>query len=143
MNTAAVQQVKRPLPEGFIQALQDKFGERCSLTPAVLEQHGSDESPYPTMDPEAVIYANSTDEVAWVAHHCHTHHVPLIPYGAGTSLDGHVLAIQRGIAMDLSEMDEILAIDAEDLIGTVLAGVRREALNAALTATGVLFSIDP
>src|SRR5690625_3515817 len=143
MKTTAVQQIKRPLPEGFIQALQDKFGQRCSLVPAVLEQHGSDESPYPTMAPDAVVYAHSTDEVAWVARHCHEHRVPLIPYGAGTSLEGHVLAIQGGISLDLSEMDEILAIDAEDLIGTVLAGVRREALNAALTATGVLFSIDP
>src|SRR5690625_6442856 len=108
MNTAAVQQVKRPLPEGFIQALQDKFGERCSLTPAVLEQHGSDESPYPTMAPGAVIYAHSAGEVGWVAHHCHTHHVPLIPYGAGTSLEVHVLAIEGGMSLELSVMAVML-----------------------------------
>lgn len=143
METAAVQQVKRPLPEGFIQALQDKFGHRCNLTPAVLEQHGSDESPYPTMAPDAVIYAHSTDEVAWVARHCHTHRVPLIPYGAGTSLEGHVLALQGGISLDLSEMDEILALHAEDFTATVQAGVRRESLNAALAETGLFFPIDP
>src|SRR5690625_6182396 len=143
MNTAAVQQVKRPLPEGFIQALQDKFGERCSSTPAVLGQHCSVESPYPTMAREALIYAHSTDEVAWVAHHCHTYHVPLIPYGAGTSLEGHVLAIQGGISLDLSEMDVILAIHAEDFTSTVQAGVRRETFNAALAETGMFFPIDP
>lgn len=143
MKTADIQQLKRPIPEGFIQALQDKFGQRCSVAAAVLEQHGSDESPYPTMAPDVVVYAQTTDEVAWVARHCHEHHVPLIPYGAGTSLEGHVLAVQGGVCLDLSAMDQILAIHDKDFTATVQAGVRRESLNAALSETGLFFPIDP
>lgn len=143
MRAAELKQDKRPIPDGFIEALQQQFGERCSLAAAVREQHGTDESPYPTMAPDAVVFAHDTEEVAWLARHCHEHRVPLIPYGAGTSLEGHILALHGGVCVDLSAMDEILAIHAEDFTATVQAGVRRESLNAALNETGLFFPIDP
>ena len=134
---------RRPLPEGFVEALQAQFQERCSLSHAVREHHGRDESPYPPMLPDVVVFARSTEEVAWVARHCHEHHVPLIPYGAGSSLEGHFLAIQGGVSLDLSGMDEIVAINAEDFTATVQAGVTRMALNEHIRDTGLFFPIDP
>ncbi|QFY78488.1 FAD-binding protein [Alcaligenes faecalis] len=134
---------RRPLPEGFVEALQAQFQERCSLSHAVREHHGRDESPYPPMLPDVVVFARSAEEVAWVARHCHEHHVPLIPYGAGSSLEGHFLAIQGGVSLDLSGMDEIVAINAEDFTATVQAGVTRMALNEHIRDTGLFFPIDP
>src|SRR5690625_1547173 len=143
MLATAVEQTKRPLPAGFIDAIQAYFGERCTLSEAVRAQHGSDESPYPTMAPDIVVYAQSTEDVAWIAKHCNDNQVPLIPYGAGTSLEGHVLALEGGVSLDLSGMDEILALHVEDFTATVQAGVLRESLNAALAETGLFFPIDP
>src|SRR5690625_1133484 len=143
MRAAEVQQGKRPIPDGFIEALQQRFGERCSLAAAVREQHGTDESPYPTMAPDAVVFAHDTEEVAWLARHCHEHRVPLIPYGAGTSLEGHVLALHGGVCVDLSPMDVILAIHAEHFTATVQAGVRGESLNAAPYETRLFFPVHP
>jgi|SRR5690625_1393297 len=143
MKTAELKPTKRPLPEGFIEAIQARFGQRCSTVSAVLEQHGTDESPYPTMAPDAVVYAHDTDEVSWLAKHCHDHHVPLIPYGAGTSLEGHILAFEGGVCLDLSAMDAIVAIHGDDFTATVQAGVLRESLNAELAETGLFFPIDP
>src|SRR5690625_1645130 len=112
MRAAELKQDKRPIPDGFIEALQQQFGERCSLAAAVREQHGTDESPYPTMAPDAVVFAHDTEEVAWLARHCHEHRVPLIPYGAGTSLEGPVLALHGGGCVEWSALDGIWGIQA-------------------------------
>ncbi|WP_323028632.1 FAD-binding oxidoreductase [Castellaniella defragrans] len=143
MDTLHIAQQARPLPDGFLDALAARFGERCSTAQAVREHHGRDESPYPAMPPDAVVYARDVDEVAWVARHCHDHGVALIPYGAGSSLEGHLLAVQGGVCLDLSGMNRIVAVHAEDFTATVQAGVTRKQLNEALRDTGLFFPIDP
>ncbi|CDM23957.1 D-Lactate dehydrogenase, cytochrome c-dependent [Castellaniella defragrans 65Phen] len=143
MDTLHIAQQARPLPDGFLDALAARFGERCSTAQAVREHHGRDESPYPVMPPDAVVYARDVDEVAWVARHCHDHGIALIPYGAGSSLEGHLLAVQGGVCLDLSGMDRIVAVHAEDFTATVQAGVTRKQLNEALRDTGLFFPIDP
>lgn len=137
-------QVRRaPLPDGFIEGLRDRFADRVSTAAVVCEHHGRDESPYAPMPPDAVVYALSTDEVAWVAAYCNGHRVPLIPYGAGSSLEGHLLAAHGGVSLDLSRMDQVVALHPEDFTVTVQAGVTRKQLNEHIRDTGLFFPIDP
>jgi len=136
-------QTRTPLPDGFLSALQAHFGERFSTAEAVRIHHGRDESPYPPMLPDGVVFAHSTDDVVWVARHCHAHKVPLIPYGAGSSLEGHLLALRGGISLDLSGMNQVLEVHAEDFTVTVQAGVTRKQLNQEVRDTGLFFPIDP
>ena len=117
------------MPAACLEALRARFGDRFSESAAVREHHGRDESPYPVMAPDGVVFAHSTEEVAEIARLCNEHRVPLIPYGAGSSLEGHILAIQGGISLDLSQMNKVLAVNAEDLTATVQAGVLRKQLN--------------
>lgn len=135
--------LRRDVPPGFLQALKERFGDRFSTAQAVCEHHGRDESPFPPMLPDGVVFALSTEEVAWVARHCNAHKVPLIPYGAGSSLEGHVLAVQGGISLDLSGMNKVVALHAEDFTVTVQAGVTRKQLNEEIRSTGLFFPIDP
>jgi D-lactate dehydrogenase (cytochrome) len=107
----------------MVQALKDHFGVRFNTADSVREHHGRDESPYPMMLPDAVVYADSTDDVVFVVNQCRTHQVPLIPYGAGSSLEGHLLAIEGGISLDLSNMNQLLALHVEDLTVTVQPGI--------------------
>lgn len=144
MNAPAMTNtLRRKIPAGFLEALAERFGTRFSTAHAICEHHGRDESPYPPMLPDGVVFAASTEEVAWVARHCHQHHVPLIPYGVGSSLEGHVLAVQGGISLDLSGMNRVVAIHAEDFTATVEAGVTRKQLNDDIRDTGLFFPIDP
>jgi D-lactate dehydrogenase (cytochrome) len=143
MDTLHIAQQARVLPEGFVAALRTRFGERCSTARAVREHHGRDESPYPAMPPDVVVFAQDVDEVAWVARHCHAHGIALIPYGVGSSLEGHLLAVQGGVCLDLSGMNQIVAVHAEDFTATVQAGVTRKQLNESLRETGLFFPIDP
>lgn len=133
----------RPLPGAMRQALQSRFGERFSTAAAVREQHGRDESPFPVTPPEAVVFCESTEEVAAVVRWAHEHAVPVIPYGTGSSLEGHLLAVQGGLSVDVSRMASIVRINAEDLTVTVQAGVTREQLNRELRDQGLFFPIDP
>ncbi|MCG3189151.1 MAG: putative FAD-linked oxidoreductase [Burkholderiaceae bacterium] len=134
---------RRPLPAALTASLQARFGERFSTATAVCEQHGRDESPLPPAPPDAVLYALTSEEVADAVALCRAHRVPVIPYGTGSSLEGHLLAVQGGISIDVSRMNQVLAINAEDLTATVQAGVTRKQLNDALKATGLFFPIDP
>jgi D-lactate dehydrogenase (cytochrome) len=93
--------------------------------------------------PAAVVFAQSSAEVAEVVDLCSQYEVPLIPYGAGSSLEGHLLAVQGGISLDLSRMDQVLSIDADDLTVTVQPGITRKRLNDELRSTGLFFPIDP
>jgi D-lactate dehydrogenase (cytochrome) len=138
-----LESARRPIPAGFLDALKAQFKERVSTAHAVCEHHGRDESPYPPMLPDAVVFASSTDEVAWVARLCHQHKVPLIPYGAGSSIEGHLLAVHGGISLDLSGMNQMVAVNSEDLTATVQAGVTRKQLNEEIRNTGLFFPIDP
>jgi len=135
--------VRRPLPATMLQALRSRFGERCTSAAAVCEQHGRDESPFPATPPDAVVYCESTEDVAAVLRLADTYEVPVIPYGVGTSLEGHLLAVQGGVSVDLSRMAAIVQLNPEDLTVTVQAGVTREQLNQAVRDQGLFFPIDP
>ena len=129
----------RAVPAEMLDALKARFGERCSTAMAVREQHGRDESPIDAPPPEAVIYAESTEDVAAVVKLADQYAVPVIPFGVGSSLEGHLLAVQGGVSIDLSRMNALLAIQPEDLTVTVQAGVTRMQLNNEIRHTGSSF----
>src|SRR3954471_12567755 len=133
----------RPLPPAMLEALKARFGERCSTALAVREQHGRDESPIDAPPPEAVVFCETTEDVADVVRLADQHAVPVIPFGVGSSLEGHLLAVQGGVSIDLSRMNKILAVNPEDLTVTVQAGVTRKQLNEEIRHTGLFFPIDP
>ncbi len=134
---------RRTIPTELLQALRQRFGERFSTARAVLDQHGRDESPFEATPPDGVVFAATTDEVAEAVRLCGQHRVPIIAFGAGSSIEGHVLAVQGGITIDLSQMNKVLMVNSEDLTATVEAGVTRKQLNAAIKDTGLFFPIDP
>jgi len=138
-----LRQVARPLPEDFLAALRNRFGEQLSTAAAVREHHGRDESAYPPMPPDAVVFARSTEDVAALVALAAEHRVPVIPFGVGSSLEGHLLAIEGGVSVDLSQMNRVLAVNSEDLTVTVQAGVTRMQLNNEIKHTGLFFPIDP
>ena len=133
----------RPVPAAMLGALQAHFGTQCSTALAVREQHGRDESPIDAPPPEAVVYCQSTEDVAAVVKLADQYAVPVIPFGVGSSLEGHLLAVQGGISIDLSRMNKIIAVQPEDLTVTVQAGVTRMQLNNEIRHTGLFFPIDP
>ncbi len=126
-----------------LQAFEARFGSRFSTALSVRQHHGRDESPLDVPPPDAVLFAADNADVVDAVSMAVRHGVPLIAYGSGSSLEGHILAVQGGICIDLSRMDAILAIDADDLTATVQAGVTRESLDLALRDTGLFFPIDP
>ena len=134
---------RRPLPDALAATLRARFGERFSTAQAVRAHHGRDESPLPPMAPDAVVFAQSTEEVAELIAQCRAHRVPVIAYGAGSSLEGHLLAVRGGVTIDLSPMNRVVAVHAADLSATVQAGVTRKQLNEELKSTGLFFPIDP
>ncbi len=134
---------QRPVPAALVDALQALFGARCSTALVVREQHGRDESSFDVPPPGAVVFAQSTAEVAQVVKLAAQYQVPVIPFGVGTSLEGHLLAVQGGISLDVSQMNQVLSINAEDLTVTVQPGVTRKQLNDEVKSTGLFFPIDP
>jgi D-lactate dehydrogenase (cytochrome) len=134
---------RRPVPEAMQTALVARFGDRCSLALAVREQHGRDESPFEVPPPDLVVFAESTADVAAVLQLAQQHAVPVIPYGVGSSLEGHLLAVQGGVSVDLSRMNRVLRLNAEDLTVTVQPGVTRNQLNNEIRHSGLFFPIDP
>ncbi len=133
----------RPVPAPMLEALKARFGDRCSTARAVREQHGRDESPFDVPPPEAVVFAQSNEDVAAVVALAAEHGVPVIPFGVGSSLEGHLLAVQGGVSIDLSRMNRVLRVNAEDQTVTVQAGVTRMQLNREIKDTGLFFPIDP
>ncbi|MCK9815220.1 2-hydroxy-acid oxidase [Pseudomonas chlororaphis] len=131
------------LPQAFLAAMHACLGERFSTVLAVREHHGRDESLYDPVLPDAVAYATSVEDISAVLALCHAHRVPVIAYGSGSSLEGHLLAVQGGISLDLSLMDQVLAFEPADLSITVQPGITRKALNDYLRASGLFFPIDP
>ena len=136
--------LQREVPDALLTTLKARFAERCSTALVVREQHGRDESAFTTgPPPAAVVFALSTQEVAEVVTLASQYRVPVIPFGVGSSLEGHLLAVQGGISIDVSRMNQVLAINAEDLTVTVQPGVTRKQLNEAVKSTGLFFPIDP
>jgi D-lactate dehydrogenase (cytochrome) len=134
---------RRPVPAAMLVALQSRFGDRCSTAATVREQHGRGESAYDAAPPEVVVFCESTGDVADVVQLAAAHRVPVIPFGVGSSLEGHLLAVQGGVSIDLSRMSRVVAVHAEDLTATVEAGVTREQLNREIRDQGLFFPIDP
>ncbi len=128
---------------GAVAALQAQFGDRVSVLPDICAAHGRDLSLHPASPPDAVVFPETTEEVARIARLCSAHHVPMIPFGAGTSLEGHVAAVRGGVSVDLSAMNRILDVGQQDLDCLVEAGVTRQQLNAYLRDTGLFFPVDP
>ncbi|WP_280192828.1 FAD-binding oxidoreductase [Delftia sp. PS-11] len=135
--------VQRPIPEAFVQALAQRFGAQCSTALAVREQHGRDEGAIQAPPPAAVVFAESTQDVQDAIRLADQHAVPVIPYGAGSSLEGHLLAVEGGISIDVSRMNRVLSVNTEDLTVTVQPGITRKQLNDAIKDTGFFFPIDP
>lgn len=143
MDTVVSSSTRRsPSPE-LLALLEREFAERFSISRAVLQQHGTDESTYPPQPPDAVVYVCGTEEAAFVVRACAKERVPVIGFGVGSSVEGHLLAVQGGVCIDFSRMNKVLAIRPGDLTATVEAGVTRGQLNAALQDTGFFFSVDP
>lgn len=129
--------------EAAIAALRQLLGDRLSTAQAVREQHGKDESWNPPFPPDAVVFPHSTEEVSEIVKICAAHGLPIVPYGAGTSLEGHVGALQGGVCVDLMQMNKVLQVNAEDLDVVTQPGVTRKQLNEYLRDTGLFFPIDP
>ena len=135
---------QRPVPDALVARLKAHFGDRCSTALAVREQHGRDESAFTTVPPPAVVvFAESTADVAQVVAWAQADRVPVIPFGVGSSLEGHLLAVQGGISIDVGRMNRVLSVNAEDLTVTVQPGVTRKQLNEEIKSTGLFFPIDP
>jgi D-lactate dehydrogenase (cytochrome) len=123
--------------------LRAVLGDRLSTTPAVLSEHGQSESLVTAGLPDAVAFPRTTEDVAALARWSTTHRVPLIGWGAGTSLEGHALALACGVVVDFRDMAAVLEIRPEDRLVRVQPGITREALNVELRTTGLMFPVDP
>jgi D-lactate dehydrogenase (cytochrome) len=131
------------LEESLVNQLKNRFGERFSISQAVRDQHGQGESWVELKAPDAVVWIRSTDEAVTLVKLCAQFSVPIIPYGAGTSLEGHIQAPHGGICVDLSQMNDIVAVHTQDMDCVVQPGVSRKQLNNYLNETGLFFPVDP
>lgn len=131
------------LSDSALSALRAIFDDRVSVAGPVLAEHGQSESLVSAGLPEAVVFPRTTEEVSALAEWSTRHRVPLIGWGAGTSLEGHALALAGGVVVDFREMAAVLEVRAEDRLVRVQPGITREALNHELRTTGLMFSVDP
>jgi len=129
--------------ETALAALAPHFGDRLSRSEGARAQHGQNEAHFAPRLPDAVIWPRSTDEVALVARTCYEHACPIVAWGAGTSLEGHILAVQGGISLDFTEMNQVLAVHPEDMDVVVQPGITRKQVNEYLRDTGLFFPVDP
>src|SRR5260370_31579030 len=123
--------------------LKANLGERLSLNEEVRAAHGRDESYHPALSPDMVGYQESRGEVAGIRGVCARTASPVIPFGTGTSLEGHIAAVNGGLCLDMSHMSRVIQVRPADLDVTVQPGVTREALNKELAKDGLFFPIDP
>jgi D-lactate dehydrogenase (cytochrome) len=131
------------LHTGLLNELRALLAERASTSAAVRAHHGKDESYFPDALPDAVVFPESTAEVRALVDICRRHRAPMIPFGAGSSLEGHVLAIRGGVCVDMTRMNKVLKVHVEDLDCVVQAGVTRKQLNEEIRHTGLFFPVDP
>ena len=143
MSDVSQPAVRRSLPEAFLDRLGARFKKQLETSAAICEQHGSSESHYDAMVPDAVVFAESRDDVLALVALCADADVPIVPFGAGTSIEGNAAAVMGGISLNLTRMDRIVTVNAEDFDCVVQPGVRREELNQHLRDQGLFFPIDP
>src|ERR1700756_673762 len=134
---------REPLDASLLASLRQLLGDRVSTSTAICAHHGKDESYHTPHPPDAVAFAHSTEEVGSIIELCAKYRTPVIAFGTGTSLEGHVAALAGGVCVDLSQMNRILRVSAQDLDATVEAGVTRKQLNEHLRDTGLFFPVDP
>ena len=127
----------------FLLELEAVFGERLSRSPYDLESHSKDESWHEAAPPDAVAFVESNEEAAAAVKICAAYQVPVIPFGAGTAVEGHVQALQGGVSLDLSRMNRVLQVNVDDMDCRVQAGVTRKQLNRELEKQGLMFPVDP
>ncbi len=137
------QVLQQAIAPELLAALKLRFGDQCSTATSVREQHGKDESAFEVPPPAAVVFAHATQDVADAVRLCDEFAYPVIAFGTGSSLEGHLLAVRGGISVDVSRMNRVLSVNAEDLTVTVQAGVTRKQLNDEIKSTGLFFPIDP
>ncbi|HXD12003.1 MAG TPA: FAD-binding protein, partial [Anaerolineales bacterium] len=125
------------------QELSQLLGDRFTTAEHERQQHGKDESSMRPMPPDAVCFPLSTEEVSAIVKLCRQYRTPMIPFGAGSSLEGHIFAPHGGVSVDLSRMNSILRVSADDLDCTVQAGVTRQQLDKHLRPMGLFFPVDP
>ena len=135
--------VARELDAALAADLRGLLGDRVTTSRGVREHHGKDESYFPHAPPDAVTFPRSTEEVREIVNLCRRYHTPIIPFGVGTSIEGHVLATRGGVCIDLGQMNKVLAVHVADMDATVQAGVTRKQLNEEIRHTGLFFPIDP
>ena len=143
MNKSTSPTDSTSLKDPCLQELQKLLGERLSMSNSVREQHGRDESFHASAPPEAVAFVENNEEVAEIVRICVQHQKPIIPFGTGTSLEGHVAALHGGVCLDVSGMHKVLEVNENDLDCRVQAGVTRKQLNQHLRNSGLFFPIDP
>jgi D-lactate dehydrogenase (cytochrome) len=129
--------------ETVIAAARDFLGDRITTNATLRDQHSHGEDTQPHVQPDAVAFIETSDEAAKLLALCHAEHVPVVPFGAGTSLEGHVTPVRGGITLDLSRMNRILDVSQPDMDCRVEAGVTREQLNTHLRDLGLFFPVDP
>jgi D-lactate dehydrogenase (cytochrome) len=131
------------IPEAALSELREVLGDRLTTSESDRLRHGTDESYHPPVPPDAVAYPDTTPEVVKVVTICHRHGVPMIPFGAGTSFEGHIAALRGGLSIDTSLMNQVLAVRPDDLDVSVQAGVTRQQLDVRLRRDGLFFPVDP
>ncbi len=141
MNTLSNRRLKDP--RSLIERLRGLLGDRCSTNAAILERHGHDESYHPCSPPDVVAFPNAIEEISAILLLSQEFDAPVVPFGVGTSLEGHVAALEGGISIDMGRMNRILEVNADDLDVLVEAGVTRKQLNAHLRDSGLFFPVDP
>lgn len=134
---------RTPLPAALENELEQVFGDRFTMAEAMRRQHGEGESFHANEPPDAVVFPASTAEVSAVVRACHRHDVPMIGFGAGTSLEGHVAALRGGVTIATSGLKRLVELNPEDMDCRVEAGMTRMALEQHLKGTGLFFPIDP
>ena len=140
---AVTAQVKAINVDQTIVELKKLYGDRVSTAHSVREHHGKDISFHDAHLPDAVVFAESAEEVQQIVQICARLKTPIIPFGTGTSLEGHISAPNGGISLDVSRMNKILQVNESDLDVIVQPGVTRKQLNEYIRATGLFFPIDP
>jgi len=131
------------IPEALLVRLRDALGDRVSTGAAVREHHSRGESHHHAVTPDAVVFPGSTADVQAIVRACADYRVPMTPFGAGSSLEGHVIPLNGGVSVDLTRMTRVLRLNAEDLDVTVEAGITRKQLDRHLQSTGLMFPLDP
>src|SRR5690349_11643323 len=143
MSQSTVAPAATRIPEALAAELSTRLGDRFTTAAAVRDHHARDESYHAAAAPDAVAYPESTDDVRAIVNLCARYRAPIVSFGAGTSLEGHVIAPRGGLALDMTRMNRVLRVSPEDMDATVEAGITRKQLNHALRDSGLTFFIDP